>query len=158
MKRLVMIALAGTAACSDANVAGNYSAAITNKADGCSIGWVVGEKSMDVQFTVTQDGSSVTLAVNPLSLPGVFIGGLTGSNMFKGQVDGEEVSLSISGTRPNTSGGCTWMYNAQIDASQDGDTMSGSVKYRAATNDDPSCGTRTGCVSTQEFNAIRAPE
>lgn len=158
MKRLVMIALAGTAACSDANVAGNYTAAITNRADGCSIGWNVGDKSTDIDFTVTQDGSTVTLTVNQLSIPGAFISGLTGSNAFKGEVDGDEVSLSILGSRPNTSGNCTWMYNAEIDAGQDGDTMSGTVKYRAATNDDPSCGTRTGCVSIQDFNAIRAPK
>jgi hypothetical protein len=158
MKRLVLIALAGIAACSDANVAGNYSAAITNKADGCSIGWNVGDKTMNVELTVSQDGSSkVTLTVDQFS-PALFVVGLTGSNMFTGEVDGDDVNLSITGTEPHQSGNCKWMYNAEIDAVLDGDTLSGSVKYRAATNDDPACGSRTGCVSTQDFNAIRAPK
>jgi len=157
MKHLVWIALAGAAACSDANVAGNYTAAITNRADGCSIGWAVGESSTGIELTVTQSGSDVTLMVNPLSLPGVFLGGLLGTNSFQGEVDGDDVSLSVKGMKDNNISTCTFKFNADIDAVQDGDTMTGRVEYRAATNGDDACGSRTGCLSVQEFNATRAP-
>lgn len=156
MTRLVWIALIGAAACSDANVAGNYMAAITNRADGCSIGWDVDESEMGISVTVTQSGSDITLAVNSLG-PAAALGVLLGTNTFTGSVDGDDVSLSVTGTRPNTISTCTFTFNAEIDAAQDGDTMKGRIEYRAATNDDATCGSRTGCLSLQDFNANRPP-
>ena len=155
MKRLVWIALAGLAACSDANVAGTYFAAITNRADGCGIGWNIGAQETDVNVTAAQSGSDVTVIVN--GVPGVLLGLQTGTNTFKGEVDGDDLNVSITGTAPKSSGNCSYTINAKLKASLDGDTLTGSVEYRAATNGGSDCGSRTNCVSTQEFNAIRPP-
>ena len=148
------MALAGAAACSDANVAGSYTAAITNRADGCSIGWNTGEQST-ASMTVNQAGSDVTLVVN--GLPGALVALVLGTNTFTGGVDGEDIDLKVVGTAPKTLGNCQFTFNGAVIASQDGDTMKGRVEYRAATNGHADCASRERCLSTQEFNATRPP-
>ncbi len=148
------MALVCAAACSDANVAGNYTAVITNGTDQCSIGWTAGTQST-ATLTVTQSGSDVTLIVN--GLPGLFVAGVLGTNTFAGDVDGDDVNLAVTGSAPKTSGNCEFTFNGKVIASQDGDTMAGRVEYRAATNGDADCASREKCVSTQEFNATRPP-
>ncbi len=148
------LALGGAAACSDANVAGNYTAAITNRTDNCSIGWTSGDQAM-ATFTVTQSGSDVTLAVNGLA--GIFVAGVLGTSTFVGDVNGDELDLRVTGTARKVSGGCEFTFNGKVSASQDGDVMAGRVEYRAATNGDSDCGSREDCLSTQEFNATRPP-
>jgi hypothetical protein len=146
------MALVCAAACSDANVAGNYTAVITNRADQCSIGWTAGDQAT-ATLTVTQEGSDVTLIVN--GLPGLFVAGVLGTNTFAGDVDGDDVNLEVTGNAIKTSGNCEFTFNGEVSASQDGDTMAGRVEYRAATNGNADCASRQSCVSTQEFTATR---
>lgn len=148
------MALVCAAACSDANVAGNYTAAITNGADPCGIGWTANEMN-NATMTVTQSGSDVTLIVN--GLPGLYVATILGTNTFAGDVDGSDVDLAVTGTAQKTSDACTYTYNGKVIAAQDGDTLAGRVEYRAATNGHADCGTRQSCVSKQEFNATRPP-
>ena len=157
MKRrlsIAWVALVCAAACSDANVAGNYTAAITNGADPCGIGWSPAEMS-NATLTVTQSGSDVTMIVN--GLPGLYVASILGTNTFIGDVDGSDVNLVATGNAPKTSGGCTYTFNGEVIANQEGDSLAGRVEYRAATNGHPDCGTRQSCVSQQEFNASRPP-
>ena len=155
MNRLALLLLAAAACGSDANVAGNYTVAITNKDNGCSIGnWMVGAQPM-ATATVMQDGSKVKLTVNGFA--GVAVSGLLGTSQFDGEVSGNDISLEVIGTVPNATGNCTYTYNSTLDATQDGDVMTGRVHYRAATNGGTDCGSRTGCVSFQDFNATRPP-
>lgn len=148
-------ALGGTAACGDSNVAGNYTAAITNGPDGCSIGWNDGEQAM-ASFTVTQSDSDVTLTVNGLAA--VFVASLVGGGGFTGEVDGDTVEVARTSTlTPTRSGNCEFTYNAKIIGDVDGDSMKGRVEYRAATNGHEDCGSRTSCLSRQDFNASRPP-
>lgn len=158
MKRRIWIAwitlACAAAACGDANVAGNYTAAITNGADGCSIGWDVGEQA-NATFTVNQSGSDVTLLVTGGAV--FFFSVLLGADTFTGSVDGDDVDASLIGTRSQTSGGCVFTLNAKISATQDGDAMNGRVEYRTATNGHADCGSRETCVSRQDFNATRPP-
>jgi hypothetical protein len=150
----LVCALVCASACSDANVAGNYTAQLTNGSDGCSLGLTPGATST-ASFTVTQSGSDVTLMVKDAA--GFFIAVFLGSNTFTGSVDGDDVNLERKGTVPNTAMTCEFTYNAKINASQDGDAMSGRVEYRTATNGVADCGSRQGCVTVQEFNATRPP-
>jgi hypothetical protein len=158
MKRVISIAwmvlVGGAAACSDANVAGNYTAQITNGADGCSLG-LTKDQNLTADFIVTQDGSDVSLRIEGFS--GGFISLLAGSAVLTGNVDGDDVDVERIGTVKKTEMSCEYMVNVQIKASQDGDSMSGRVEYRAATNADPTCGSRQNCISVQEFNATRPP-
>jgi hypothetical protein len=157
MKRriwLAWVALVCAAACGNANVAGNYTAAVINRGDGCSIGWTVGMAST-TPFTVTQSGGDITVMVTGLAQ--FFFSGLLGTNTLTGEVDGDDVDAGVTGTMRQSSGNCEFTFNARIIATQGGDSMNGRVEYRAATNDHPDCGSRKGCVSTQEFNATRPP-
>lgn len=158
MKRVIWIACAGlcagSAACSDADVAGNYTAQITNGTDGCSLGLTKGENAT-ASFTVTQDGGDVTLTIDGLA--GLFIAVQTGSAVLTGGVDGDDVNVLHKGTVSRTAMSCDYTINVQLKGTQDGDTMSGRVEYRAATNNDPTCGSHQGCLTVQEFNATRPP-
>jgi hypothetical protein len=148
------MALVCAAACSDANVAGNYTAVITNGTDQCSIGWTAGTQST-ATLAVMQEGSNVTLLVNGLS--GVFVAGILGTNTFTGDVDGDEVNLAVTGSAQKASNNCEFTFNGKVIANQDGDRLEGRVEYRAATNGHADCASREKCVSTQDFTATRPP-
>jgi hypothetical protein len=152
---MAVLALVGAAACSDANVAGNYSAQITNRSDGCSLGLTSGQ-NLTASFTVTQDGSDVSLTVEGL-VAGLFLASQVGSSTLTGSVDGNDIDVERKGNVMKTAGNCMYTINAVLKANQDGDNMSGRVEYRAATNGDPDCGTRQGCLTVQDFNASRPP-
>lgn len=157
--RIAWIALAlalagGAAACSDAYVAGNYNAQITNRSDGCSLGLIIGENDA-ADFTVTQSGSDVMVTIE--GIPGFIFASQVGTAVLEGSVDGDELDVERQGTRPLTAGSCEYRINARISATIDGDSMKGRVEYRAATNGHADCGSREGCLSVQEFNATRPP-
>lgn len=158
MTRFVWWALLSSvlsAACgSDADVGGNYTAAITNRNDECSIGWTVGEQG-NTQVTVSQTGRDVTLVVQ--GVPGILVANLLGTDTFTGNVDGSSIDLKVVGNAQKQTADCMYTFDGEIDASLDGDTLSGRVEYRAQTNGDASCGTREDCLSVQEFNATRPP-
>ena len=152
--RIAWIALACTAACGDADVAGNYTVATVDRSDTCSIGsWNTGMQR-NATFTVDQSGSDITLRITGGTLD-QFISVLLGTNTFTGGVDGDDVSASITGTMPQTSGACTFTLNARIIASQDGDALNGRVEYRIAPVGEADCSSREDCVAKQDFNATR---
>lgn len=151
------LVLACASACSDANVAGNYTTALTNGTDGCSIGWDVG-KEENAAFTVSQTGSDITLQVTGGAA--IFVNFLLGTTSFAGSVDGEDVSatsIKVDAPPKQVSGGCQFSFGAKVSAAQNGNSMEGRIEYRAETNGHPDCGSRTNCVSRQEFNASRPP-
>ena len=45
-----------------------------------------------------------------------------------------------------------------IDATIDGDFLSGEIRYEAATVDVPACEPLDGCASVQAFNGTRPPD
>src|SRR5262245_37961869 len=132
MKRLACTLLVAAACGGDTNVAGDYTVALTNRDNGCSIGnWMVGAQPQ-ATATAMQDGSNVTLNVNGLAA--VALAALLGTNQFQGKVDGDDLTLTATGTTMMTSGMCTFTFNSTIDATVEGDTLKGRVEYRAATN------------------------
>jgi hypothetical protein len=82
---------------------------------------------------------------------------LLGSHMFTGTVDGDHLDLKIMGTNAQQSGNCTFTYTGQIDATANGDTLSGRINYTPATNGNSDCAAIAGCVTYQEFNGSRPP-
>ena len=90
---------------SDAEVAGNYSVAITNRTNGCMLtNYTVGDTAANISVVITQSGSNVTLMVNGLA--GLALVGLLGAdrNTYSGGVDGPDVDVDSFGTRSQTSG------------------------------------------------------
>ena len=144
---------------SDANVAGDYTIAVTSRDNGCNIsGWQVGAMSSGVSVTITQAGSTATAAVNGGG--GFVLGGLLGKNDFTGTVNGDQVDLTALGTAAKHAGNCTYTFNGEIAATATGDVLTGRIDYRAADNGNPDCTTMSihDCDSFQDFNGTRPPQ
>jgi hypothetical protein len=147
------------AACGDdpADVAGTYAIALTNRANGCALAnWTEGPISGTVTMVVTQSGGSVSAEIQGLARAA--LDAITGGHVFTGEVDGSDVSATIVGTRAASMGACAYTIDADLEGTLDGDTLSGSVFYRARTNGAADCGTLTGCASQQDFAGARPPQ
>jgi hypothetical protein len=105
-------------------------------------------------FTVSQDGSDVTLSVTSPQTVVASFSTRFGTVRFDGEVDGDDVELAEAGTARIVVGSCDFTFEGKIIASQDGDTMKGRIEYRAQDNNGD-CGTRDGCVSKQTFTGAR---
>lgn len=139
-----------------ADFAGSFTLALTNGENGCAFAsWTVGATASAVPFTITQDDADLTGSVGGLAGP--FLDLVLGGHVFGGQGSGSHATMTLYGTRSATEGSCGWTVNATVELDIDGDVVSGSIDYAAATNGSPDCGARSGCVSTQEFNGTRPP-
>jgi hypothetical protein len=157
MKRLILLGILACCSSSPANVGGTYSISGTNETNGCMInGWTMGNTFTGVTVVITQSGSSATAIV--MGGGGqLFLDLLLNTHSFLGSVDGDAVKLAATGTNPQTSGNCTYTYDAEIDATLSGDELSGKINYTTATNGNSDCATIKNCVSFQNFNGTRPP-
>lgn len=157
MRGLIFVVLA---ACSSdpANVAGDYTVALTDGDNGCMLGggFMKGTQASGIDVTITQSGSSATALVG-----GVAGSALTltiGSNSLTGSVDGDQVTLTHAGTVPQTQVPmCEYTITAEIDGTLTNDALAGQVRYTAADNGGTGCPAIHGCVSTQDFSGSRPP-
>jgi hypothetical protein len=146
------------AACSgdDADVAGNYTLALTNRDNGCMFeNWSEGDTASGIPVVVVQDGSAVTATVGGPA--GIVLDLVFGSRVYTGAVDGRDLVLTLFGMPLQQMGSCSYTFNSEIDATISGDTLTGRIEYRAATNNHPDCTAIAGCVSFQDFNGTRPP-
>lgn len=153
-----LIAMAASSACSDepADISGNYSANLTSRDNGCSLAnWQPGAMASQIPVAITQTGSEARAEVGGLA--GVALELALASRVFIGEVDGSSFRLQIIGTRPQTSGNCTFTYDATMTGSLSGDSLSGRVSYTTATNGNSDCAALKDCVSFQDFAASRPP-
>jgi hypothetical protein len=136
-----------------ADVAGNYTVAVTNRDNGCNFSnWTVGESAPGIPVVITQDGETATAEVTGPT--GVVMQFWLGSNVYQGSVDGDELDLTLHGTRSMTTGDCAFFYNSEILATSDGDLLTGRINYRPQGNGSPDC---TECLTYQDFNGTRPP-
>jgi hypothetical protein len=155
MKSLALLALL-TACSSPADVAGDYTIAVTSRDNGCMIqNWMVGAQSTGVTVTIEQSGENATVMVTGGG--GLVLGGLLGTNSFSGKVSSDGFDVTAVGTAAKQTGNCTYTYNSTISASASGDTLTGRIDYRAADNGNSDCATVHGCDSYQDFNGTRPP-
>lgn len=140
-----------------ANVAGEYSLALTSRENGCNLeNWVEGTTASNIPLTITQDGSNATAIVSG-PVWAAFLDLWLGSHTFQGKVSESRVRLTLWGVTSFHEGNCTYTLNCTLDAGLNGDLLTGNILYQAATNDNPDCGSLEGCTSRQEFNATRPP-
>ena len=154
---ILVALLAGCGSGSPADVAGNYTLAITNRDNGCNfMNWTVGEMATNIGFTVTQTAEGdVSGIVN--GVVGTYLTLVVGSNVFNGTVSGNDLDLTLVGSRAYMQGQCTYTLRATARASLDGDFLAGTIDYTTATNGHADCGTLEGCHSLQDFNGTRPP-
>lgn len=156
---LLAVGLAAAGCGGDANVEGNYSVALTNRDNGCNLGnFTPGDTASNISVVITQEGSTATVTVEGIA--GLYLGGLLGGggNVYRGGVDGDGFTVDSIGTLPRTTGNCTYTYNSTIDASLDGDVLTGRIEYRAADNGNSDCSQIMGCLTFQDFNGTRPPQ
>ena len=161
MKGSILLALLTVlgACTSDADVAGNYTVALTNRDNGCNLGnFNPGNTSTGVGVVITQNGSKITVTVNGLG--GVALVALLGANgnVYTGGVDGDDFDVDAIGTRPNNTGNCTYTYNSTISGTLNGDALEGKILYTVADNGNSDCAQVHGCLSYQDYNGTRPPQ
>jgi hypothetical protein len=141
-----------------ANVAGNYTVAITNGPNGCNWDmWKEGDPHEGVAFTITQDGKALTGKVMLGFGQGALAFALLfGTDDFTGSADGDSFTLSKPGNAL-TQGNCPYSYNATIDGTISGDSISGTITYATVTNGNPAC-KDVECSNTQKFSGSRPPQ
>lgn len=145
-------------ACSDepADLSGNYSANLTSRDNGCNLAnWQSGAMASQIPVVITQTEDEARAEVGGLA--GVALELALAGRVFVGKVDGSSFRLTIIGTRPQTSGNCTFTYDATMTGSISGDSLSGRVSYTTATNGNSDCAPLRDCVSFQDFAASRPP-
>lgn len=151
MRALVLLALVGCT--SDADVSGDYTVQVTNRDNGCMFAsWTPGATSM-AEVVVTQNSTDVVANVTGLGAFALEVA--IGGHAFAGHVAGGDVELDLLGTRASTMGACTYTFNAEIRASLERDTLTGTINYVAATNGNPDCSAIASCQSTQDFVGMR---
>jgi hypothetical protein len=161
MKGSILLALLTVlgACTSDADVAGNYTVALTNRDNGCNLGnFNSGGTSTGVGVVITQNGSKLTLTVNGLG--GVALIALLGGdgNVMTGSVDGDDFEVEALGTRANNMGNCTFTYNSTISGTLHGDALEGVIEYTVSDNGNSDCAQVHGCLSYQDYNGTRPPQ
>lgn len=156
---LALGVIATLAGCSDdppADVAGMYAMNITNGDNGCELdNWVEGESSTGIPVNVVQNGSTATATIE--GGVGVYLDVVFGNRTFDGKVTGNAFDAELFGIRQGTQGNCSFTFNAQLDSSLTGDTLTGTISYVPKTNDHPDCGLLQTCRSIQNMNGLRAP-
>src|SRR5262249_55266330 len=116
--------------------------------------WSAGGKST-FPLTITQSGANATGTVGGVTGGAAAI--YLGSASLNGTVSGHEVDLKLFGTTSHTQNGCAYTINAELTGSLAQDTLNGKVLYTSKTNGSPDCGAIEGCMSQQDFNAVRPP-
>lgn len=153
----LLVAVAGCGGSEPVDAAGQYSIALTNRTNGCNLdNWVEGNTSQNIPFEIVQSDASVTGTVQGVA--GGILDVWLGSRVYDGNVNGSSLTLELFGNRSFNQGNCAFTYNSTIDADLDGDVLTGTIDYTAATNGNPDCADLEGCVSTQEFNGTRPPQ
>lgn len=141
---------------SDADVEGAWTIAVTNRDNGCNFAnWTDGNQASGIPVQIDQEGSAVNATITGGT--GAYLSLVLGSNVFTGDVSGDDLALTLFGTNSATSGNCTYTYNAELSGTVTDDTMTGRIDYTAKGNGNPDCAAIDGCVTFQEFNGTRPP-
>lgn len=141
---------------SPADVAGDYTLSLTNRANPCMFdNWTEGDSTTGVAMTITQNEEAVTASVGGVA--GAALDLILASHEFTGTIDDEHMDLRITGERAASMGGCAYTLNADVAADIDGDTLTGTITYRPQTNNSPDCDYLNTCSNVQAFNGTRPP-
>lgn len=138
------------------NVAGDYTIALTNRSSDCTTlqNWVEGESSSGIPLTVTQNGSELNGTVGEGA--GLLLAIWLGSAEFEGTAKGATLTMTNYGTNSTKQGNCSFTYNAVVRGTLKDNSISGTITYSPATNENPDC-ENIECSAVQEFSGSRPP-
>jgi hypothetical protein len=138
-----------------ADVAGNYTLAITNGDSTCSFEWEEGKEATGIALEITQEGKSIHGTIGGAT--GGLFTLLFGSAEFDGHISGNSLSLTNYGTRSMQEGNCSYTYNSTVQGRQTSDSIDGTITYSTKTNGNPDC-SAVECSATQKFSGSRPPK
>jgi hypothetical protein len=140
-------------------VEGNYTVSLTNRDNGCQFeDWTQGDSTSGIRLQLTEEEGDVTGEVTGQGSALVLTLVLgAGGNVLEGTASGGRIELTRLGTTSFLDGDCTYTLNATLAADINGNIIQGSIRYTAATNDNPDCTGLEGCISRQDFNGTRPP-
>ncbi len=138
-----------------ADVAGDYTVAVTNGPNECMLPmWTEGDSSSGIDMLISQSGSAATADVRGAT--GIYMDLVLGASEFSGDVDGERLDLLLIGTAEQSAPGCTYTIDAELDGTLDGDVLTGTITYRPNPIEG-TCGILESCRNVQQFNGTRPP-
>ena len=139
-----------------ANVAGTYTVALTNGANGCMLdNWRSGETSNGTEVVFTQDGANAQAQVNGIT--GGVLELFLGSRRFTGTVSGTQVTMRLEGTRAASTGACAYTSVAELTGTLTGNALQGTIVWKYSTNNNADCGYRNACETLQTYSGSRPP-
>jgi hypothetical protein len=139
-----------------ADVQGTYTLNVTNGPSSCPLtDWNQGATTSGIPLTVTQNGSSVSADVGGAGA--IFLNVYCGNAHLEGSVSGMELDLTLQGSRSHSSGTCAFTIDAQLVATVNNDTISGSITYTPDTNSSADCVPVRACSARMNFNGTRPP-
>jgi hypothetical protein len=140
------------------SVEGDYTIALTNRDNGCGFEWTEGESTSGIRLDLTEKDGGLTGEITGQGSALVLTLALgSGGNVLEGTANGGRIELTRLGMTSFHEGDCTYTLNATLAADISGDIIQGSIRYTAATNDNPDCSDLEGCISRQDFNGTRPP-
>jgi len=155
MKRLALALVLAACGTDTAQIAGTYTTALTNGANGCNYAnWQVGNMTTGVSVQFTQSNTNVSATVQ--GVPGGALSLAFGNNVFTGSIDGTALDLTLTGTVPQATGNCAFTRNAEIIGTYANNSINGTIHYTNADNKNSDC--VEGCDSMQDFAGSRPPQ
>ncbi|HKA88890.1 MAG TPA: hypothetical protein VKE22_14575 [Haliangiales bacterium] len=153
---LALMLAAGCASDAPVNVAGNYTLATTNGANGCQFSmWTPGATATGIPLTVTQQESDFTAEIGGLT--GALVEYALGSRIFIGTVSGANLHAVLVGTRNLMPGQCVYKVTGTMNGTLVGDALTGTLDLSAVIVTAAADCPPAGCKSTVSFNGTRPP-
>lgn len=147
----------GAVGCGNADVAGSYTIALTNRDNTCQFdGWTVGTTTNNVPLNITQNGGTVSGEVTGLAA--AYLDAIAGGHIFTGSVSGNTVEMKLSGTRSGTRGNCDFTVDLVVKGTLTGDSLQGEIRYTPKTDGASDCGVLNTCFNVQSFSGARPPK
>jgi hypothetical protein len=150
--------LAGCTSDAPVDVAGSYTIASTNGANGCQFpgNWTPGATSTGIPLAVSQQGSDFNATLGGAT--GLFVDLWLGTHIFIGTVSGTNLHAGLVGTRQQMPGQCVYHVNGTMDGNVIGDTMTGTLDLTAVIETAAADCPPQDCHSTIAFNGTRPPQ
>jgi len=157
MKRLILLAVLGACGGDPVDAEGTYSLNVTNRDNGCNFqNWEIGKSETGIKVVINQEGEKINADV--MDATRVVLDFLLGSHVYNGTIDGDELDMQILGTRSFNMGNCTLTIDSDLQATINGDVLTGRINYHYHGNGNSDCGPYHGCTSYQEMNGTRPPQ
>lgn len=157
MKRLLLLAVVA-AGCSDpVDAEGTYSLNVTNRDNGCNFqNWTVGDTATNIRVVINQEGESANADV--MDGARAVLDFLLGGHVYNGTVDGHDLDFTLLGTKSFNMGNCTLTVDSDMQATLEGDVLTGRISYHYHGNGNPDCAPYDGCTTYQDMNGARPPQ